>query len=62
MNETRYPERGSPEFEDARRAVASELGWRVADVMDWEVRSYLDQCRAEEADERRARANVKQGA
>ena len=37
-----YPDRGTPAFEKARRAVARELGWKVENVMDWEVRSYLD--------------------
>lgn len=58
MDEKQYPEPGSPEFEDTRRAVAHELGWRVKDVMDCEVLSYLDQCMADEADERRTRANT----
>lgn len=33
--------RGGKHFERARRIVAGKLGWRSADVLDWEVRSYL---------------------
>jgi hypothetical protein len=35
------PEPGSEAFERCRKIVARKLRWKVANVMDWEVRSYI---------------------
>ena len=34
-------QRDGKHFERARAVVARKLGWKSADVMDWEVRSYF---------------------
>lgn len=35
------PKPGSETFERCRKIVARKLRWKVENVMDWEVRSYM---------------------